>query len=527
MSEAPNHRRLLVCAGAVLALALGAGVWSTSQPRFSTDSFRYALVADQIAQGRGARTPVFWLLDPETPSPDEQGTIPFTLQPPGFPYLLAAVGNVGPERTGPARALNLLAHLATCLCCFWLALRLDGLVAATAASCLAAVAFPSLRLNELVLSEPIFSPLFVGAVASLVAARRRASDAERRDWPWLLGAGALAGVAISFRFAGMALFATFAWEAARTWRRAGGRASARSLALTSALPGLVLLLVLAPAMTGRDGLFPHLVTDSLYERPAHNAVWAALRTAGFQIALTHVPPWLAVLAAAVPGGLLGLRAWRTRGEETASPHPRVWTAGLDHVALAGASYIAVLALSLRRLPTLDWRYGAPLVPLGLVLVGVLVARGWRGVSDRRVARGGVIVSLAVLGLTALGAAANLQPSPRRYRVQEGPLTTWLLANVPESTLLASNTPGVVAYFTRRPCMGLPNLAYNPPLPDDPADWLPRTMRREQARYLVLTGAGLDPQVWGAHVGALSRGAPAPPFEVAWSGPDGVVYRLVD
>jgi len=518
-----DRRATLAAAAVVAALGLGLGLTAAWRPRLTLDSLEYALVTREVRAGRGLRTPVVRLRDDAAPRPGAAGTVPFTAQPPLVPLAWAALGGVAPGRTAAVTVLNALAHAVAALAAFAIALRLGGGAGpGLAAGAAAAIASPGLELARHGLSEPLFTALLTGAVAALVQAR--ASPRPRR---WLALAGAAAAGAVATRYAGAALLAVAAWEAARVARGHGRRAALERLGLVVAAPALVLggLVVRNLAHTGhaRGYLQPEGV------RSLPGAGLDLLGRLVGQVGLGEPVAAAAVLLlAVVPPAVLLARARRAGPDRAPGP-------GFDLALVAALAYLGLLAWALTGEPRVEPRYAAPVIPVGVALAVATVVAGYRTVASQpaRVVGGAVGLALLVAplaadawrGLRSLAAA----PAQDLRAFRERPTLRWIRAHLPADALVVTNQPVLTATFGERATVALPTRWWSPrdPLPDDMAAWLTDLAADPRARHVVLFAdrRGLDPGDWGPFVARLARREEVPGWKRVHEAPDGVVYAV--
>ncbi len=179
---------------AVLAVALvlrvAVGEYTADRVDMGTDARDYARIGLSIANGDGYPT-------------GTQMTInggPSAIRPPGYPYFLAGIFAVTGDSETAARLVG--AVLGT------LTVAIMGLIAwqlwarrriALAAMALTAIYPPFLTLSATLMSEALFFPLMLGALAAVLQQRKSAG------LRWALLAGLLTGLALLTRTAGLAL----------------------------------------------------------------------------------------------------------------------------------------------------------------------------------------------------------------------------------------------------------------------------------------------------------------------------------
>jgi 4-amino-4-deoxy-L-arabinose transferase-like glycosyltransferase len=157
----------------------------------------YPLVADSFDYHRHANAIVASAAYPE--SETAPGAGPTAFRPPGYPLFLAAVFALpGPDVTMARLAQALLGVVTVALIGF-VSLRLWGSRVALVAVAMATVFPPLIFLGAALLSEPLFLPLELGALAA--ALQHRVSPRPG----WLVAAGVLCGLAALTRTVGWVL----------------------------------------------------------------------------------------------------------------------------------------------------------------------------------------------------------------------------------------------------------------------------------------------------------------------------------
>jgi 4-amino-4-deoxy-L-arabinose transferase-like glycosyltransferase len=209
----------------ILAIALAlrlAYVGLTFDAPTTLDPADFSRTALSIAQGHGY---------PQ--SNRAPGAGPSAFRPPGYPFFLAAVYAIAGQEAPPAgRIVGAFLGTLTVGLIGLIALRLWGKRVSIIALCIAAVAPPMVILSTALISEALFVPLVLGAIATALAARR-----SRHRYRWAIATGVLVGVAALTRTNGLLLLVPFvlALAPARRKRRVSRWAPAAALFLAAVL----------------------------------------------------------------------------------------------------------------------------------------------------------------------------------------------------------------------------------------------------------------------------------------------------
>jgi len=421
----------LLCALGAAALVLcstapfGAGV--------DSDSAQYLSASESAARAAG------WIAIDGTP---------FTLWPPLFPSLLAALKVLGIASVDAARWLGALSAFAVVFGCALAARRLTRRVFAPPLCALALASSAPLIANcSMVLSEPVFLALSVASCLAWL------SYTESRSRARFVTLCALSAAALLQRYLAVTLVASIAlalWiepTSESLLRRL--RRSASYAALVAA--PLVLWFVRNRWVTGElDGKRGPAVGNLASD--AHNAwTWA---TKWFALELDH--PLLAAALMTIPLALLASAAWSAFKRE---PRSRVF------VVFPVVYLVGVIALrQVVEFDELDERLLAPLVPATWVALAV-GADAWLAHS-RGVARS---VSAIVIGAWFVAhlvfAAGELRERVATWRSegiglyekphwQHSPTVEWLRSQPAEGVWL-SNDPFAVFCTTGRRSTALP------------------------------------------------------------------------
>jgi 4-amino-4-deoxy-L-arabinose transferase-like glycosyltransferase len=143
---------------------------------------------------------------------------PSAFRPPGYPHFLAAVYKLTGNRIGAARVVQAILGTLTVGLIGILAWRICGRRVAIAALALASIYPPLIIVGSTLLTEVLFVPLELAALALALEYRRRG-----QAYPWAVAAGVAAGLAVLTRTNGAVLLlplaiAVFPPRARISWR---------------------------------------------------------------------------------------------------------------------------------------------------------------------------------------------------------------------------------------------------------------------------------------------------------------------
>lgn len=209
----------------VLAIALAVRITTvalTWHTPLRLDPSDFSRTAASIAQGHGY-----------PPSNRAPGGGPSAFRPPGYPVFLAAVyviaGHAAPSLGRLAGAF--LGTLSVILLGL-IALRLWGKRVGMLALCIAAIAPPVVILSTALISEALFVPVMLAAVATAIEARR-----SKRQWRWAVVTGVLVGIASLTRTNGLLLLLplVIAFAPTRSRRRPAAWAASALLVIAACL----------------------------------------------------------------------------------------------------------------------------------------------------------------------------------------------------------------------------------------------------------------------------------------------------
>jgi len=494
-----NAKRMVIACLLLVALcALATGLWAVRYIQIKYDTMRYGMVANSILKGEGMRSPIFYIYD----KPDAAGTIPYTVQPPIYPLFLATFGGLHKDRLLSAQVYNIIGFAACCVLTFLITRRLAGNGPALAAALITACSMPLLLSVSQALTEQGFIAFLLLAVWLLLCSR-----ISRRPSLWLIGAGLAGAGAILTRWSGLALVGVFGWEALRTWRRKNFTSAVKTFAL-SALP----LLVCFGLMSLRGAMYLGNIRG--YDAASTGrSLWEAIAGMG---SITFLQfgfigfgrRTMALLAAAAVMAALFIFSGQRR-----KIFGRLTRRGADMPLIAGLCYFALFVVSfVTKLERFETRFAAPMAPLMVILtITVLVALF--GIDSRarkrtahRVVFAVVVACCCLLGL--YDSYSMLPKEPQRFAFLETRAYKWLKEECRPGSIIATNRPFHVSFFTPHPAMCVPSRIWNPytEMPEDIGKIILNKMDAHSIDYIVLVAgrAGLNPDHYGPFLTALSR-----------------------
>ena len=521
----PNRSRYILLMVIPCIAALAAAGYAVLDLKMSPDSLSYALVAENLLQGRGLVTPIIYPWSHPTP----QGYAPFTFQPPFYPLCLAVLGGVRPGVLWPAMLCNVVGYVLIAVMTFVIARRCAGHTAAVFASLIVVFSYAMWGNVHRMLSEYLFMGLFMSSLLALQTARDR-------DEPMGLYAagGILAACALATKFVGLALLPLAAYETVWILRRQGFKPAVRSFALMAG-PALIVLV----ALWGRNYLLEGSIRGFPSPDPERSVADAAggfLKVAIYQLGVptyfgNRLLLFIGVLCA--PAAFLGIQAVR---REYRFP---VLRTGLDQLLVLFISYVALLVVALSRSePRFESRFVIPMIPLGVIIVTTTIYHGWQSVHRWQWTR--VPAAVAMMSLVYLLAGTVLISvdrrawNPNRWDFADGFVELscfqWLEENVAAGSTIATNRASQLPFFAPYKAIELPNRGWNSKssMPEDMEDWLATRMSSLGADLLVLFESkhSSDQEKAGTFIASLSQGElVGQKFELLWSADSGSIYRL--
>lgn len=448
-----RHADRLVTIGILLFFVLFTfnSVYRTA--RFSPDSMNYVDVARHIGLGHGIVQSTLGFnqkaLDPAAAIP-----VPFTVQPPLYPILIALFGWMGLPHAEAALLLSAIGYAATVLLLFLLARGLYGGTTARIGLALVLAYQPLHWAAGYAWSDSICLTFVVGALVLLVDAWRRS---PRGGLP-AFAAGILTGLAIATRYsvtplAGLA--PAFLLLGPAPWKSRLGRTALNALGLALALGPLALRnyrleggVVPGHIASARPGLMGEVVS-------AITTIFG--RYAGLH-PIVELP--MLLLAALVMLALL-IRRGHLAGSvgEMAGDWPRrlplLWP----------LCYVAFVLMVSRHVyvESIGPRYILPASLILLLPAAFLIERAWRPDRARVVALVLWIIVLKVSGeLVLLQSGATFRPLDP---VAASARLTWVARQTTERDLILGDDTMDIPFWLGRPAAvsfsptPAPNVAY--------------------------------------------------------------------
>lgn len=513
--------------GILLVMSACAAVVAVSNIIISTDSLSYGLVSQQIQTGRGIRIPVIgniYGFGTMTPS---DGTVPFLIQPPLFPAMLALFGGLSLKSFLSAQLLNAASHIVTALFSFLLMRRLySSTLIALFTSVLIAFSFPLMRITHHATSDALFTALTVISLYFFTAAR---TAGAKRYGPNLILAGFFAGAAITTRYAGLAIVVLFFWEALRLFSRKEPWARIRSVLYATIIPAATVATLFirnhihtgtirgASGVPAPDRAFPEALSGSV--KMLFSQFQLGERSAYLVSFLVTALVIFCLLNAEVRGRIRSLLA-----------------AGLDIILvfIAGYFFLIVIALVSDQ-PYFEMRYVTPLVPFLFITV-ILLAVSLRDTlslnSSSRLPNFALSFFLVALLLgsfykTALNIPEFFYRQEKVYSIMNNCAFHWLTENYDRSAVIATDTPYHLSFFGGYTTLILPSRKWvpNAEIPENMESVLPERMESAGSSLLVFFNR-LSKKQFGSFVSGLSHKTDdSGPYQIEYVCSESTVYRL--
>ncbi|MBI4697859.1 MAG: glycosyltransferase family 39 protein [Nitrospirae bacterium] len=486
--------------------------------KISPDSIRYGLISQQILYGNGIRIP---LIEFDNLVP-VNGTVPFLVQPPLLPVLLAMLGGVTSKSYLAAQILNVICHVAIALFTFLLMKRLCNRHIALLTGILVSISLPILYVTNHIMGEPLFISFTAGTIYFLIASR----DNNDHHCCRLILAGICASAAILTRYAGIALLAVFFWEAFIMIRNKKFRDHyVRFLAgITIPLMTIVLLFTRNHIISG--------TIEGIYlpkpERTFTDSFIGTIKMIFQQFQLGNLSIILISISITVFAAIILINA-NIRKE-----FPRHLKNGIDLIAVFIASYTILISFTLaNQQPQLELRYVAPLVPFLFIISIFLIVFTFES-ANRKISSAGMLLLLSIITLhcsykTYINLPEFFYKNEKISAILDSCTYKWIKESYRNDVIIATNEPYRLGFFGGYSTVVLPHRKWilNNPIPDDMERALPKRMSQAGAQVLALFNFDeVKEEHYGSYIsGLFSKRDDMPPFFLTYKCPDGVVYRL--
>jgi 4-amino-4-deoxy-L-arabinose transferase-like glycosyltransferase len=516
--------------------AFGTGLYAVREIRLSYDSMRYALVSQQIAAGNGIKCPIieFYGL-----VPDSNGNVPFIVQPPFFPAVLAMFGSVNPSRIWPGQLLNLLCHIAITIFSWLIARELLGNFLAFIVGLTVALSVSLLTVCSYLWSEPLFITAITASIYFLLKARH-----SKQPQGWLLAAGISASVAVSTRYAGIAILPLFVFEMAYLWKQNLKKRTTLYRLFCLVLPMVTtafLLLrnkllfgtfrgyhMISPGRSVSDSIIG-VISHTLDELAIHNIGIDFLHKAG----LFEYRKWVLLFTGilVIIWLVLIIRKSRLKGII------QKLRAGYDLIFLFIVSYALFISYGLfKQLPYFEERFFATLIPFILIVI-VSILNPYSEILNTPFMKAERITKFLLLTAVVFCSfvwffknTSVFSEEPKYWsRVDSSETFKWLESNIPPNNIIATNYYFDVSFYGGYSTIALLSRDWyrNITIPENMGDILAKRMEQTRSEYLVLfaDANGFKEESFGEFVAGLSRRISADSYEMVFNSADGVVYKL--
>ncbi len=486
----------------------------------SSDSISYGLVSQQIIAGNGIRIPLI-RFDNVMPV---NGTVPFAVQAPLVPVLLALLGGITPQSFFVAQILNMVFHVSIALFTFLLMKKYCINWVALLTGVLVAFSYPMLWNTHHLISETAFIA-FTVAVLYFINLSRHDHDRSGR---YLAIAGICASAAILSRYAGIALLAVFLWEVLRLIRNRKPGIKYGPVILATTLPVITISAIFA-----RNYILLGTIRGVNLPAPDRSlteAVAGTIKMLFLQFQLGRDSSLLVIIFMVLLLLFIASNANRRREALT------YFHSGLDSIIIYIIGYTAMICITMAKdQPVLEVRYISPLAPF-LLIVGIfIIVFTWKSVESRKFSRLPLYGMMLSLGLVFFGIFYKsyltlpgfMYKQEKIYSILDSCTYKWVRANYGKNTVIATNNPYRLSFFGGYSTIMMPNRKYitNAAIPEDMGNALPDRMSEVGAQVLSLFDEVKEEQ-FGKYLAGLSnnRGTDDK-FTLVHECPDGVVYKL--
>lgn len=522
--ETYKHNYAIYIYGILLLAAIIPALLAVKHMGISPDSMMYALISQEIVSGNGIRLPILYSLMDNYVFVD--GTIPFALEPPLFPILLALFGGVTSQSFLAAQLLNVIGHMAISIITFllmkkiynksWLALLAGILVSTT---------FPILKVTHYILSDILCIAFTVAVIYFSVLSRDPGQYRFNRN---LLIASIFTSLAILTRFAGVALMPVFFWQLFILLRTQRIKIKSTSVITTAILPLVTIgtLFIRTRVLSGSiHGWVPPPPERSYFEavKGTIKMIFLQFDLEGRSVTLITIFVALFILFIVV----------NSNARREMSKH---FHSGLNLIIIFIISHTLMVSYAMAKSQTVfELRYMSPLVPFLFILCIIFIVTAWETIRLKGFARLSLCMLILFLGMITLGNSYKtymkseeiLSKWVGHYRILNSPTYHWLKKNYGNDVIITSNRPYHLSFFGDYTTIRLPHRRFNKNyrIPDNMEVFLPERMSKFGSSVLALFEAA-DEEYEGSYLaGLFSKRENDDNFVLIQKFSDGVVYGL--
>jgi hypothetical protein len=491
----------------------------------SSDSIRYGLVSQELLAGNGLRIPVIGTSFGFDNMIPDNGTVPFIVQPPLLPIVLALLGGIAPYDYLVAQILNAVCHVAISVFTFLLMRYYCNNIISLITGILVSLSIPMLWNAHHLTSESLFIGLTAAAIYYLTVSRN--SEHYRRNRT-LLATGIFTSAAIMTRYAGIALLAVLFWEAFLLIKNKKRVITYKYLILTLTVPVFTLIILFA-----RNYLILGTLRGIEIPPPERSYLESLTGTIKMLFMQFHLGPRSSIVAVSIMMLCIIYIALNNNARREVAKH---FHSGLDIILIFIASYTSLIYITLaKEQPHFEFRYVSPLAPFLFIITVYIIVSVWECLQFKRLSRlslYGTILSLAVITLTICYKTYLVMPEffykqEKVYSIIHTCIYDWIKKTFEKHTIIATNKPFRLSFFGGYSTIVLPNRKYvlSAPIPEDMENMLPERMSEVGAEVLALIEEVKD-EHFGNYVADLfNKKESNNKFILTHECNDGVIYTL--
>jgi hypothetical protein len=501
-------------------LSFLAGLLAVKNIVISPDAVTYGLVSQQILEGNGARVPMIWFDSNAVPI---NGTVPLLIHPPLFPTLLAVLGGLSSQSFLAVQLLNVISYVFISLFSFLLMNLLcnkKGIAFLT--GMLIPLSFPLMRGAHHVWSETLFISLLMACTYFVALARKADKQLYSRR---LFIASLFAGAAIMTRNAGITLVTIFLWETFILVKSKKKELKNWLTILSLLVPPVIQLLLYARnyAIAGTiRGHFNYVIDRSYLEafQGTIGMIFSQFHLGNKSITLIIASAIFVVLYAAINSDLREKLF-------------KLFHAGLDTISIFIIMYTALIIIALTTMqPHFESRFVSPLVPFLLIISILTIVTVWEQISIPKLSSAGIILSLSIVSIlivqkTYLNREEFFYKQKAPYKILHSCVYKWMINNYSNDTIVVSNRPYYLSFFSGYSTVILPHKRYfkKIPIPENMETVLPERMEEIGSGVLALFSEAKE-EHYGPYIFQLfNTRMDHPRLTLAHECSDGVVYNL--